>query len=92
MPALLLVKMTQLNSKLLGGSAGEFSTKIHALVGSLGHPIKFLLSPSQRHECTFGTQLTKPIFGARVLADKAYDCDLLREQLIARNYRAVIPH
>lgn len=81
-----------LQEQALGSSAGGFSTKIHALVDSLGHPIKFLLSPGQRHESLFAAELTKPILGAKVLADKAYDCDLFREQLKARNCQAVIPN
>lgn len=81
-----------LQEQALGSSAGGFSTKIHALVDSLGHPIKFLLSPGQKHESTLALELTKPIVGAKVLADKAYDCHLFREQLKARNCQAVIPN
>ena len=76
----------------LGGLVGGFLTKIHALVDSLGHPIKFLLSPGQKHESTFALELTKPIVGAKVLADKAYDCRLFREELKARNCQVVIPN
>lgn len=92
MLALLAIKKTLSKSQALGSSAGGFSTKIHALVDSLGHPIKFLLSPGQKHESTLALELTKSIVGAEVLADKAYDCHLFREQLKARNCQAVIPN
>ena len=49
-----------LQKQALGSSAGGFSTKIHALVDSLGDLIKFLLSPGQKHESTLALELTKP--------------------------------
>ena len=41
----------------LGRSKGGFTTKIHALVDALGNPLKFILTPGQRHEITQASTL-----------------------------------
>jgi hypothetical protein len=38
--------------KALGRSKGGFTIKIHALVYALGNPLKFILTPGQRHDIT----------------------------------------
>lgn len=38
------------DQEALGRSKGGFSTKVHALVDALGNPLKFILTPGQRHE------------------------------------------
>jgi transposase len=40
------------DTQALGRSKGGFTTKIHALVDALGNPLKFILTPGQRHEIT----------------------------------------
>ena len=80
-----------MQEQALGGCAGEFSSKIHALVDSLGHPIKFLVRAAQKHENTLALELRKPIDGAKGQI-KAYECHLFREQLKARNCQAVLPY
>jgi transposase len=59
----------------LGRSKGGFTTKIHALVDALGNPIKFLLTPGQRHDITQAKDLTTAVVDIPVLGDKAYDVD-----------------
>jgi transposase len=59
----------------LGRSKGGFTTKIHALVDALGNPIKFLLTPGQRHDITQAKELTAAVVDIPVLGDKSYDVD-----------------
>jgi len=63
-------KKASYQEQALGGSVGGFSTKIHALVDSLGHPIKFFLSPGQKHESTIALELIKAIIGVKFLLIK----------------------
>ena len=75
----------------LGRSKGGFSTKIHALVDALGNPLKFILTPGQRHDVTQGDSLVQDLENTMLLADKGYDCNSLVEQLERQKSIAVIP-
>jgi transposase len=75
----------------LGRSRGGFSTKIHILTDALGNPLKFILSPGQRHDITKAPQLIANISNALALADKAYDVDHLIAQLEEQSCKSVIP-
>ncbi len=56
----------------LGRSAGGFSTKIHAHVDALGNPIKFILTPGNRHDITQAKKLSEGVFDVPLVADTAY--------------------
>ncbi len=75
----------------LGRSKGGFSTKIHAAVDALGLPLKFILTPGQRNDCTQAIELTEEISGVTVIADKGYDSDAIIQQLAHQDCAAVIP-
>ncbi len=79
------------NKEALGRSRGGFSTKIHALVDALGNPLKYLLSPGQRHDITQAPSLSKDLFDTSVIADTAYDVDYYVEDLLCRGCKSVIP-
>ena len=57
----------------LGRSKGGFTTKIHALVDSLGLPLKFILTSGQRNDITQAKALIEGRKGNFLLADKGYD-------------------
>ena len=64
-----------LGDQAIGRSKGGLSSKIHAMVDALGHPIEFVLSPGQAHDLE-GTDARLPQMKAdTLLADKAYDAD-----------------
>jgi transposase len=67
------------------------TTKIVALVDALGNLVRFVLLPGQQHD-TAGVAplLTDLDFGA-LLADKAFDSDVIRADLADRGAVAVIP-
>lgn len=69
------------NEEALGRSKGGFTTKIHALVDALGNPLKFILTPGQRHDMTQAEALIEDIKDTIVIADKGYDSNALIESV-----------
>ena len=79
------------SQEALGRSKGGFTTKIHALVDGLGNPLKFLLTPGQRHDITQSYEIVEDIFESTVIADKGYDASALIAQLEEQGCQTVIP-
>lgn len=75
----------------LGRSRGGFTTKIHCITEALGLPLKFSLTPGQRHDVTQATHLTKEFVGVPVLGDTAYCSYQFMDELIAKDCEPVIP-
>ena len=75
----------------LGRSKGGFTSKIHALVDSLGNPLKFILTAGQRNDITQAQNLTQDLKNTILIADKGYDSNALIDSLAANNCKAVIP-
>jgi len=75
----------------LGRSKGGFTTKIHALVDALGNPLKFILTPGQKHDITQAYSLVQNLENTMLLADKGYDSNALVKQLEGQKCIAVIP-
>ena len=79
------------DQEALGRSKGGFSTKVHALVDALGNPLKFILTPGQRHDITQADSLVQDLENTMLLADKGYDSNALVGQLKIQQSIAVIP-
>ena len=79
------------DQEALGRSKGGFSTKVHALVDALGNPLKFILTPGQRHDVTQAGSLVQDLENTMLLADKGYDSNAFVEQLRIQRSIAVIP-
>jgi transposase len=75
----------------LGRSKGGFTTKIHALVDSLGNPLKFILTQGQRNDITQAENLIQDIAHTLLIADKGYDSNAFLETLEKQNCTSVIP-
>ena len=67
------------------------TTKIHALTDALGNPCNLMLTPGQSHDLTCAQPLLEDVDPGAVLADKAYDADLLINALNRRAITPVIP-
>ena len=67
------------------------TTKIHLLADALGRPLRFLLTAGQVHEITQAERLLEEADGGAVLADKGYDCNALRQSILAKGMTPVIP-
>jgi transposase len=79
------------DQQALGRSKGGFTTKIHTLVDALGNPLKFTLSPGQRHDITQADFLVQDLENTMILADKGYDSNALVQRLEGQKCIAVIP-
>lgn len=78
-------------NQALGRSKGGFSTKIHVLVDALGNPLKFILTPGQRHDITQAENLLQATNNTVVIADKSYDSNAFVQKIKMQNSTVVIP-
>ena len=67
------------------------TTKIHMAVDALGRPLKLILTPGQRGDAPLAPALLNGLSPRRVLADKAYDSNALRDLIATMGAEAVIP-
>jgi transposase len=75
----------------LGRSRGGLSTKIHTVVDALGNPVRWRLTPGQRHDITQAPALLEGLKPQAVVADKAFDAQEFIESLEKTGAQAVIP-
>lgn len=77
----------------VGRSRGGRNTKIHALADAKGRLIAILLTGGEAHDCPVAERLINRVEPAeRLLGDKAYDSNELREELDERGTKPVIPY
>jgi putative transposase len=85
-------KKSRVGNEALGRSRGGLTTKIHALVDALGNPLRVVLGPGQQADCRCVAELLPAAQGAgNVLADKAYDTNVVLARVAAIGAQAVIP-
>jgi transposase len=60
-------------------------------VDTLGRPLRLLLTPGQRGDAPLAPALLEGLSPRRVLADKAYDSNALRQLIADMGAQAVIP-
>jgi transposase len=76
----------------VGRSRGGLTTKIGAAVcATTQKVVRVILAPGQRNDCVLAEAMLGPVEGVTVIADKAFDTDLIRSNLAARGCTAVIP-
>jgi len=69
----------------MGRSRGGLTTKIHALVDANGLPIALKLTEGQAHDGKSAADMLDTVVADQVLlADRAYDSDILRKTLADR--------
>ena len=59
----------------LGRSRGGLTTKLHGVTDALGNPLRWLLTPGQRHDITQAGALLNGLTSEAVVADPGYDAD-----------------
>jgi transposase len=75
----------------MGRSRGGLTTKIHALVDAKGLPVALKLTEGQAHDGRSAADMLGDVGPGQVLiADRAYDSDLLRQTMAARGVWANI--
>ncbi len=80
-------------NEAIGRSKGGPTTKIHALCDAHGNPTKIVLSPGQDADVTYAPILLEALEddAEAVLADKAYDAKSVRDEVLERGSKPVIP-
>ena len=79
------------SAQALGRSRGGFSTKVHVSVDALGNPMRFTLTPGQKHDITQAAALLTGYRSEYVIADKGYDAQDFIDHLAEEGMVAVIP-
>lgn len=76
----------------MGRSRGGLTTKVHAMVDANGLPISLCLSEGQAYDGHSAKLMLDTLApGSILLADRAYDADKLRAEIVARGAFANIP-
>jgi transposase len=75
----------------LGRSRGGLATKIHAVVDARGRPLCFLLTAGQAADCRQARSLLEGLAFERLIGDRGYDTDELRDWCAEHGAEAVIP-
>jgi len=79
-------------AQAIGVSRGGRTSKIHCLADHYGRPVAFALTPGNVADISMAIPLLETAgVTRRLLADKAYDADSLRNWLRSRRTTAVIP-
>ncbi len=80
------------DASCIGMSRGGRNTKLHVAVDALGNPIHLEIGPGNEHDSKRAANLIDGSFPAEsILADKAYDSDAIRKQVMNCSATAVIP-
>ena len=78
-------------AQAIGRSRGGLSTKLHLLVDALGQLVRIVLTEGQVHDATQAQAWLEGQRAERVIADKAYDADRIRQAVTDIGAHAVIP-
>ena len=74
-----------------GITRGRLNTKIHAVCDALGNPLRFVLTPGQRHDSKPVPELLDGLQAKALLTDKAYDSDKIVQAAQKRGMQVIIP-
>lgn len=78
-------------TQAIGITRGGLNTKIHAVCDALGNPLRFVLTPGQRHDSKPVPELLDGLAAKALLADKAYDSDKIVQIAQAQGMQVIIP-
>ena len=76
--------------KAIGITRGGLNTKIHTVCDALGNPLRFVLTPGQRHDSKPVPELLDGLVTKALLADKAYDSDEIVQSAQAQGMQVII--
>lgn len=78
-------------AQAIGLTRGGLNSKIHAVCDALGNPLRFVLTPGQRHDSKLVPELLDSLQAKALLADKAYDSDKIVQSAQAKGMQVIIP-
>ena len=81
----------ELGPQAIGASRGGRGTKIHAVCDALGYPLAVQLSAANKSAIAQAEEMLEGQSAERVVADRGYDSDALREKITAQGAEPVIP-
>lgn len=85
-------KKSELGNHFIGRSVQGNSTKIHMAVDSGGNPIDFILTGAEVHDVKVAPLLVSQLQVSEfTIADKGYDSEPLRDQIIAKGSIPIVP-
>ena len=79
-------------SRGIGRSKGEATTKLHAVVDEFGTLVSIVLTPGNVHDCKVAPGLLEGLTFKTILADRAYDTNALRKVIAEAHSSACIPN
>ena len=76
----------------IGKSRAGNTTKIHLAVDGYGLPVEFEITGGEVNDCSAAPQLIAKLPAAQaIVADKGYDSEFIRDLIIKKGAKAVIP-
>jgi transposase len=78
-------------NQCFGKTKGGRNTKLHAMTNEEGKLLDLMLLPGNEHEILSARKLLGEVKDAIVLADRGYDSDVLRKQILDDGGVALIP-
>ena len=75
----------------IGITRGGLNTKVNALCDSHGNPVRFVLTPGQRHDSKVAAELLEGIAAGALIADKAYDTNEIVGVAQSKGMTVIIP-
>lgn len=78
-------------NQAMGRTKGGLNTKIHAIVDNKANPVALILTGGNVSDVGIAPGIIEELEGVVIVADKAYDSDPLREQILSRGNRTCIP-
>jgi transposase len=80
------------DNEAIGKSRAGHTTKIHLAVDSYGLPIEFEITGGDINDCTAAPSIIEKLPTAQtIIADKGYDSERIREQILSQGAQVVIP-
>lgn len=76
---------------MYGPNKRGFNTKIYLAVDAHGMPLRVIITQGTTADCTKAEELIQGMHAEYLLADKAYDVNVLLKYAEASNMRTVIP-
>lgn len=77
-------------NQAVGRTKGGLNTKVTALVDGRGRAVQLALAPGQRNDTVAAEEIVFPR-GKKIVADKGYDSDALRERITSVGSESCIP-
>ena len=80
------------DNQAFGRSVGGITTKIHAMTDALGNPLEIIVSEGKTHDSKVAINLLQNIDKTKIIADRVYHSNEIREHISKSCYTLYIKH